>query len=264
MVIGEGKMENKFLGIMIIYVIIASSAIAIITEGEYLTTVPIINEEYNTTDSTTLSQLVVAGDYKIHPTYGIYSDSIEKLLNYPTNPLYLKVPVLKGDYGYISTYKIYNPYDGMITFTFKDFLSSPLYQVIITGNDITLRTNEEEEVFIDVLPESYTLSIEYDIDNKNFLVKADGFTGRLTISEPIFKVRDKIEILIADNYVYLAKIKVSSEGENTEVEDVNPLTQLILILAWNVEGLPLALNLIFIKVPILCIAIGIFQLARGN
>lgn len=264
MVMGEGKMENKFLGIMIIYVIIASSAMAIITEGEYLTTVPIINEEYNTTDSTTLSQLVVAGDYKIHPTYGIYSDSIEKLLNYPTNPLHLEIPVMKADYSYTSSYKIYNPYDGMITFTFKDFLSSPLYQIVIIGNDITLRTNEEEKEIIDVLPESYTLSIGYDIKNENFIVRANGFTERLSISKPTFKLNDKIDVLIADNYVYLAKIKVSSEGENTDAKDVNPLMQLILILAWNVEGLPLALNLIFIKVPILCIAIGIFQLGRGN
>lgn len=256
-------MENKFLAVMIVYVMITTSTLVFVTGGEYISSAPVIEEVYDV-ESSTLSQLVVGGEYKINDTYGIYTDSIVKILNYPTNPVKLQVPVLTSEYNYITSYRIYNPEGGKLSFTFVDFFSAPLYQVLIEGNDITIKTNEEEETYYNILPKEYTLSIGYDIRNENFIIRANGFTNTLKITSSTFKINENLDVWIFDNYVYLNSIQVESTGEQANANDVNPLTQLLMILAWNVEGLPLALNLIFVKAPLLCIAIGIFQLVRGN
>ena len=256
-------MENKFLAIMVVYVIIASSALAYIS-GDSLVIDTTVNQNISFSDYDS-EDVSIIGDYTIDPTYGIYSENITKvpIVDYAVNPLVINFPVkYSSDDSYAVKMHIHNPGYGSFKIDFNTNLILT-YWIEIDGNTLTYHDGFGRKEYNRIYYTDYDLKITVDNEKDRIIITLpDGDIEENYDSLELTDLND-CSITVNDNYLYISDIEVKNDTDPSSVE-TNIFSQFALILLWNVEGLPLALNLIFIKVPICMIAVAAFQLARGN
>ncbi len=259
-------MENKFLAIIIVYVIIASSALTFITgDSTSLTGDVSVNQNISFSDYSE-SDIEITGDYLIDENYGVYSQNITliPLLGTPLIPVCINFPVkYSSDNSYTLKIHVYNPNNGNYRI---DYNTNALltYWVEVDGESLIYHDGFGRTKYDDVISESeYDMIISVDNVNNEIVITLPGKT--ITESYDSLQLLDlnTCTITINDNYLYISSIQVQNDA-NPTTEDINILTQLGLILLWNVEGLPIWVNLIFIKVPLIMVGVAIFQLIRGN
>jgi hypothetical protein len=157
---------------------------------------------------------------------------------------------------------IHNPGYGSFKIDFNTNLILT-YWIEIDGNTLTYHDGFGRTEYNRIYYTDYDLEITIDNEKDKIIIGLpDGDIEENYDSLELTDLND-CSITVNDNYLYISNIEVKNDTDPSSVE-TNVFSQFALILLWNVEGLPLALNLIFIKVPICMIAVAAFQLARGN
>lgn len=256
-------MENKFLAIMIVYIIIASSALAYIS-GETLMIDTDVNQNITFTDYNN-ADVAIVGDYAVDSQYGVYSENITIVpyTDFAINPIVIGFPVkYTSDESYYVKFHIHNPNYGTYKIDYNTNLILT-YWIEVNGNTLTYHDAFGKKTYDVIYYTDYDIGIDIDNENNKITIILPDREIVETYSSLQLVDLNECTITISDNYVYVSSIQVENDADPSAVE-TNLFSQLALILLWNVEGLPVALNLIFIKVPLLMVAVASFQLIRGN
>lgn len=261
-------MDTKFIAFIIFYIIIASTACTFITLDNPLNLQPSVDNVYNfTTNESIDDTLSIVGNYKINETYGIYTDSIIKVLGAYIGSLQIVFPVrYNSDTVYDFSFHVYNPNNENYWIIYaKDAFS-----------DQTVDIYSDKVQFFSGLfgnPDTQTLEVDLPIEYDVIIRVNPGINTITTIinNKEYSNAIDEItigsgteaSINTKANYIYFSDLKVSA-SDNSNEGSTNWLSQFMLLLTWNVSGNPWFINIIFIKVPLLILGIAIAQMARGN